>query len=98
MVFSFNRDKIGNHAFVDLNAANSDRTHKNLFALGTKQGDMSRHFNTFTISNLCEGEWVGEDGAVYDYTVYPRYSVKTIKTTVVLEIELSELKRHLNSQ
>jgi hypothetical protein len=40
LVFSFNKDKIGNHAFIDLNEANKDKNNKNLFALGTRQSDM----------------------------------------------------------
>lgn len=54
---------------------------------------MSQSFLNFTLANLGEGEWVGDEGLVCDYTVIPKYSVKTIRPTVVLEISLNYLKR-----
>ena len=62
-----------------------------------KQGDMTEQFLTFSISNIGEGEWIGEESLTVDYTVISRHSVRTVQPTLVLEISYQELKRQLNS-
>ena len=57
---------------------------------------MSETFLKFSLSNLGEGEWIGDESWVADYTVIPKYSVTTVVASVVLEISLQYLKRQLN--
>lgn len=75
LIFKLNKSQITNRAFVDLNEATSNSVR--LFALGTHQGDMSETFLSFNLSNIGEGEWIGEESLLADYTVIPKYSVTT---------------------